>query len=730
MPDSVKPCRPADLGRFEIHRRTGSARIGRLHTHHGILETPALLPVVNPNIGTVPPREMWDGFGIRGLITNSYVIWKHDELRESARRDGVHSLLDFPGVVVTDSGTFQSYVYGDVEVGVEEIVQFQRDLGVDIGTMLDVFGRPDMTREELEVAVEETADRAQPSLDTAGSDLLLNGPIQGGTHCDLRSRSARLMGGATARESAGGRGFAVHPIGGIVPIMEQHRYRELVDIVLATRKTDPIERPIHLFGCGHPMLFALAASIGVDLFDSAAYVLFARDCRLLSVEGTIRIDDLVEWPITSSALVGTTPAEVREMNENDRTALLARHNLEVSVTEIRACREAIRDGTIHRLAERRSHASPRLREAYLHLSRRLQTAALLPDPEGASSHLMEMVRSTAPIHAGPVAVDGAEGMQPRNIHLRMLLETRWSPQRTEVGSPPPSILFHGAPPPWRHSIGQLVHELLSAKPDAIPMVWTPIGAIPYSLEDVAPWCHLDGPDGIWMFDGDAMEIQASLGLTDRSIEVIDASGFESDSEWRPDPEMLESLERTSIIDKASLFLCLPAEEARNLTDGMTVRRSRTGRIKNVLLADGRHIISPRLKDGGLSMTLDGARIMHSIRTAPIPNRHSAAPPFITEESSGTTQRSQDLLLGTPMVVIEEGAVPFVGVGRNVIHGFIIASDPHIAPGLPCLVMDEAGRLVAHGVATSTAREMSRFRKGIAVKVRDGALRAEDVRSGD
>ena len=65
----------------------------------------------------------------------------------------------FSWVIVTDSGTFQSYVYGDVEVGVEEIVEFQKKIGVDIGTMLDVFGRPDMSREEIEHAVQETANR-------------------------------------------------------------------------------------------------------------------------------------------------------------------------------------------------------------------------------------------------------------------------------------------------------------------------------------------------------------------------------------------------------------------------------------------------------------------------------------------------------------------------------------------------------------------------------------------
>ena len=109
---------------------------------------------------------MWERYGVDALITNSYVIWKHDDLRGTALSDGIHSMLDFPGVVVTDSGTFQSYIYGDVEVGISEIVEFQRDIGVDIGTMLDVFGRPDMSREELEECVDETARRAEQSLES------------------------------------------------------------------------------------------------------------------------------------------------------------------------------------------------------------------------------------------------------------------------------------------------------------------------------------------------------------------------------------------------------------------------------------------------------------------------------------------------------------------------------------------------------------------------------------
>jgi len=192
-PPKPQPCQDHDLGKFEILIRDGASRIGRLHTKHGSLNTPMLLPVINPNIRTIEPREMWDEFGIQGIITNSYIMWKHDKLKQSVLSKGVHELLDFPGVIVTDSGTFQSYIYGDVEVGVSEIVKFQKDIGVDVGTMLDIFGRPDMSRKQLEYAVEETANRAIESLDVAGNNMLLNGPIQGGLHEDLRALSCSLM---------------------------------------------------------------------------------------------------------------------------------------------------------------------------------------------------------------------------------------------------------------------------------------------------------------------------------------------------------------------------------------------------------------------------------------------------------------------------------------------------------------------------------------------------------
>ena len=68
-------------------------------------------------------------------------------------------MLDFPGVIMTDSGTFQSHMYGEVELKNEDIVNFQRDIGSDIGTVLDIFTEPDWSKERTAQAVDVTLDR-------------------------------------------------------------------------------------------------------------------------------------------------------------------------------------------------------------------------------------------------------------------------------------------------------------------------------------------------------------------------------------------------------------------------------------------------------------------------------------------------------------------------------------------------------------------------------------------
>jgi len=144
---------------FELKERDGLARICELTTRHGKVTTPTLLPVVNPNYLTITPAEMRDKFGVRALITNSYIIRNTEELRERALESGVHSVLGFDGTVMTDSGTFQDYVYGSRQIDPQEIVKFQADIGSDIGTILDIFSEPGFTKEEAAKAVDVTIRR-------------------------------------------------------------------------------------------------------------------------------------------------------------------------------------------------------------------------------------------------------------------------------------------------------------------------------------------------------------------------------------------------------------------------------------------------------------------------------------------------------------------------------------------------------------------------------------------
>ena len=701
-----EPCREQDWGLFEITKRDGAARIGRLHSKHGPITTPMLLPVINPNIRTIEPREMWEKYGIEALITNSYVIWKHEDLRTQALSEGIHSLLDFPGAVVTDSGTFQSYVYGDIEVGPEEIVAFQRDMGVDIGTMLDVFGRPDMTREELEGAVEETANRAKPSLSVAGSEMLLNGPIQGGTHADLRTRSSLLMGSSESE----GRGFAVHPIGGIVPLMEQQRYRELFEILLASKSSLPPDRPVHFFGCGHPLLFPMAIALGVDMFDSAAYAIFARDDRLLTPEGTVKLGDIQEWPFHSHALFGITPQIVREMEKDERSIILAKHNLEVTQAELARCREAIRNGTIWELAEKRSHASPHLREAFVWLQEQLDD----PDDGPVGDSVLQIIASTNPLRRGGEGLGEEIDFRPHILHIQALLATRWrvpgSWWDSTSGPPERVLLIEGAPPPWRISALGPVIEQLAEEPRTVVMISTPIGLVPFSLEDLSPWCHLTGPDGIWdpIFDDlEVIEALDEFGLSKTPlVRIIPQEEVEEHPEAAG---VREWLDRCSVVDKLALLCAINPSDGCKITDEMTSRRSRTDRVVNVN-SGGKHILSPRLTDGGISLTTHGASVANELNSSPIPE-------------FGSSEEGSDFP-GIPRVCIIDDAIPFVGKGRNVMHGYISGADSHLTLGQPCIVVDSNGALVAHGTPITTHLEMSFLRKGVAVKVREGAMKQD------
>jgi 7-cyano-7-deazaguanine tRNA-ribosyltransferase len=335
---------------FEVRARDGFARIGRFSTPHGVVETPALLPVVHPDPRnqTIAPREIAQKFGLPAVITSSYITWRSAPLKERAERGGIHRLLDFTGPVFTDSGAFQQHAYGHVEVGSEEILEFQGRIGSDIAAVLDVFGEPEAAAEDARRGVELTLERARAAREKR--EGLLAVPVQGGLYPELRWASAQ---GASAIGD-------VLAVGGVVPLLEQYRFADLARVLLAARPALAPERAIHLFGTGHPITFAFAALFGVDLFDSAAYHKFARRGSLLFPEGTLALEDVRE-PFCGCRLCEERPlTTLAALPAAEREIAVARHNLWMCATEVRRVRQAIRAGALWELAERRASAHPAL----------------------------------------------------------------------------------------------------------------------------------------------------------------------------------------------------------------------------------------------------------------------------------------------------------------------------------------------------------------------------------
>src|SRR3989441_8517637 len=176
---------------FEVRERDGLARIGVLEPARGRVATPDLASIVNPNRPIIPPRDLATRFGAQILITNAYILGKSPG-RDAIVRVGIHQFLGFPGAVMTDSGAFQSHVYGDVDVTNAEVMAFQKAIHADFGTMLDVFSEPGHDHNRAAKDVDETLRRAQEAVSLRG-EMALVGAVQGGLHADLRERCARSV---------------------------------------------------------------------------------------------------------------------------------------------------------------------------------------------------------------------------------------------------------------------------------------------------------------------------------------------------------------------------------------------------------------------------------------------------------------------------------------------------------------------------------------------------------
>jgi len=338
---------------FEIKEKDLLGRIGKLKTKTATVETPLLFPVINPSLQPVPPKRLKETFGFEAVITNAYILKKR--YQNKPIEESLHKFLGFDGAIMTDSGAYQILVYGDVEYNQKEIVAYQEGIGSDIATILDIPTGWRVTKEQAQVTVAETLRRAKDFFNhKTRSDILWVGPVQGGKHLDLVASSAVEMGKLP---------FNIHALGSPTEVMENYRYDVLAEMILTAKKGIPIERPLHLFGAGHPSMFALAVALGCDLFDSAAYALYARENRYMTENGTWRLDEMDYFPCTCPKCANETPKSLQTKPAKEREIFLAEHNLYVCQAEIKSIKQAIRDGRLWELTEMRAHAHPALLSA-------------------------------------------------------------------------------------------------------------------------------------------------------------------------------------------------------------------------------------------------------------------------------------------------------------------------------------------------------------------------------
>ena len=337
---------------FEIKNKDGAGRIGTLKTKTGKLETPHVFPVINPNIQQISPKEMLKTFKVDGLITNSYIIYRKEELKEKALEQGIHKMLDYKGTIMTDSGAFQLMMYGDITVSNKDIIEFQDKIGVDIGVILDIPAKSDATYDTVKENSAETMKRAiEAQKYIKDSKSLWSGPIQGGKYPDLVRQNAREIGKMD---------FKLNAIGSVVDLMNKYRYTDVVNAIAETKKALPVNHPVHLFGAGHPMFFALPVLLGVDLFDSAAYSLFAKDGRYLTESGTITLDNLGYFPCNCEVCSKHDPSDLLDMDIKERELFLSRHNLWATLEEINRIKQSIREGNLWEYTIQRCKAHPAL----------------------------------------------------------------------------------------------------------------------------------------------------------------------------------------------------------------------------------------------------------------------------------------------------------------------------------------------------------------------------------
>jgi len=286
--------------KFEILKKSTKtkARVGKLYTPHGIVNTPAFLPVgTQGTVKTMSPREL-DEIGTEIILCNTYHLYLRPGYELIKEAGGLHKFMSWDKPILTDSGGFQVFSLAHMrkvtDEGVEfishvdgskhfltpeKVLEIQTAFGSDIMMPLDECTPYPCEKSAVEKAVERTtawARQSKSSIVPRPSSIVF-GIVQGSTYKDLRKRSA---------EEIVALDFPGYAIGGLSVGEPQELMFEMLE---AVEKILPEDKPRHLMGVGFPSDILGAVERGVDLFDCVIPTRLARHGSFLSWEGKVNI---------------------------------------------------------------------------------------------------------------------------------------------------------------------------------------------------------------------------------------------------------------------------------------------------------------------------------------------------------------------------------------------------------------------------------------------------------
>ena len=340
---------------FEILSSDLLGRIGLIHHPKGNVRTPCFVPVVHPELrkNLVKVDEFNSVYGIDLIITSSYILRKKFQEKEV----DLHKLTTFQGPIMTDSGAYQSLVYGEVEITPENAISFQQLIKSDFGVPLDIPISINDPYSEAKSKVDITIQRCQDLPDQIDkTDTIWVGPIQGGRYLDLIEKSSIAVSNISD--------FGMFALGSVVELMSNYQYETVIEMILTAKKFLNPAIPLHLFGAGHPSMFPFIVAAGCDSFDSAAFALYAQDDRYITTTQTFLLEELEEFPCNCPVCISLSPDEVKKKTKSERMKLLASHNLHTCQTEIKNIKRAITSGTLWELLESRAMVHPNLKKGF------------------------------------------------------------------------------------------------------------------------------------------------------------------------------------------------------------------------------------------------------------------------------------------------------------------------------------------------------------------------------